>query len=107
VGNPANFFTIQVVGMYRKKHVKLIGLNEYTQQIGSSQLVDKAVRQSINFKHALFAMTESAHYECYSDSTLTAHAVLTFSPINFICFSLYLLLGKGGRNFNRSDYSVI
>jgi hypothetical protein len=33
--------------MYREKQVKLLGLNEHTQQMGSSQLVDEVVRMLI------------------------------------------------------------
>jgi hypothetical protein len=62
--------------MYREKQIKLIGLNEHTQQIGSSQLADKSARM-------LSLPRKSAYYESYSDSALNAHAVLTFSHINF------------------------
>jgi hypothetical protein len=49
----SSFKRIFNVGVQREKQIKLIGLNEHTQQIGSSRLIGNAARM-------LFAVTVCA-----------------------------------------------
>jgi hypothetical protein len=57
-------YTVANKVQYSENQIKLIGLNEHTQQIGSSQLVDKA-------GHMLFARTVCA-LQGYSDRAYCA-----------------------------------